>query len=162
MEHSRCSSHMRVNRANCSLTWWTAQSCLGCQTWKNKGEIKTSTTTAWVEHAELVIINPLAYAVEILMVKSESRWTALTTALNHPVAKLMIHGWIFVSLRRLSWLIWIILNKTPHSKWKSRWRLGNESRVTSMQYAWNCKIYKINKFCPLQWEECQSLYTLTF
>lgn len=32
------------------------------------------------------------------MVKSESRWTALTTALHHSVTTLMIHGRIFVPL----------------------------------------------------------------
>lgn len=41
------------------------------------------------------IINPLAHDVDKLMVKSESRWTALTTALNHSVATLMIHERIF-------------------------------------------------------------------
>lgn len=42
------------------------------------------------------IINPLAHDVDKLLVKSKSRWTALTTALNHSVATLMINERIFV------------------------------------------------------------------
>lgn len=62
MEHSKLVEwlHRKANGANYSLTCWTAQSCLGCQTRKNKGESKTSTSTARVEHAKMVMINPLA------------------------------------------------------------------------------------------------------
>lgn len=100
--------HERANKANPSWICWTAHSCFGCQ---NSAESKTVTSTARVEHAEVEIINPLAYEVDKLMVKSKSRWTALTTALNHSVTALMIHGQIFGPRWWLSWCSWMILNE---------------------------------------------------
>lgn len=83
----------------------------------------------------MVIINPLAHAVEILMVKSESRWTALTTALNHPLAKLMIHGWIFVPLMA------IILADLDH--FKQKLLIQNKNRDEYSNESWNTSMHTI-------------------
>lgn len=100
---------------------------------KNSTKSKRVTSTARVEPGEMEIINRLAYDVDKLMVKSESRWTVLKTALNHSVATLMIHGWIFVLLMMI--ILAVLDHFEQNSSFERRicnMKTLNESLDTSM------------------------------
>lgn len=87
-------SKVKLHKLSCTKLSWLSKK----EEKKNSTESKTVASTARVGPDEMEIINPLAHDVDKLMVKSESRWTALTTALNHSVATLMNNYQIFVPL----------------------------------------------------------------
>lgn len=88
------------------------------------------------------------------MVKSKSRWTALTTALNHSVATVMIHERIFVPLLMISLAV---LDQFEQKLYVQKENLtGNESLDTSVP---TVIIYSCLRVQRLQ--KCKILLLLT-